>query len=92
MKCWLEYCLAKHKKHFGRINIGNLDKIISYMFLICSLELFFDVRMLELFFDVRMLPKWHSRYGSQSTSAEYLHVSALSLAYTDGAISCQFRL
>ena len=41
MKYWQEYCLVKHKrKHFGRINIGNLDKIISYMCLICSSELF----------------------------------------------------
>ena len=27
--------LAKHKrKHFGRINIGNFDKIISYMYVL----------------------------------------------------------
>ena len=32
MKCWREYYLAKFKrKHFGRINIGDFDKIISYM-------------------------------------------------------------
>ena len=37
MKYWREYCLAKHKrKHFGRINIGDSDKIISFM---CSSEL-----------------------------------------------------
>ena len=31
MKYWREYYLAKHKrKHFGRINIGDLDKN-SYM-------------------------------------------------------------
>ena len=30
MKYWQEYYLVKHiEKHFGRINIGGLDKIIS---------------------------------------------------------------
>ena len=34
MKHWQEYYLAKHKrKHFGRINIGNFDKIISHIYL-----------------------------------------------------------
>ena len=32
MKYWREYYFVKHKrKYFGRINIGNLDKIISYV-------------------------------------------------------------
>ena len=32
MKYWQEYYLANYKrKHFGGINIGNLDKIISYI-------------------------------------------------------------
>ena len=32
MKYWQEYYLAKHKrKHFGGINIDDLDKIISCM-------------------------------------------------------------
>ena len=32
MKYWQEYYLAKLKrKHFGEINIGNFDKIISNM-------------------------------------------------------------
>ena len=32
VKYWREYYLAKHKtKHFGGINIGDLDKIIPYM-------------------------------------------------------------
>ena len=39
MKYWREYYLTKHKiKHFGRIIIGDVDKIILYV-LICSLEL-----------------------------------------------------
>ena len=30
----------KHKrKHFGEINIGDIDKIISYMHLNCNLKL-----------------------------------------------------
>ena len=41
MKDWREYYLVKHKrKPFGRINIGDSDKIISYMSLICSTGLF----------------------------------------------------
>ena len=36
MKYWREYYLAKHiEKHFGGINIGDLDKIVSYMYLNC---------------------------------------------------------
>ena len=36
MKYWREYYLAKHiEKHFGGINIGDLDKIVSYMRLNC---------------------------------------------------------
>ena len=36
MKYWREYYLVKHiEKHFGGINIGDLDKIISYMRLNC---------------------------------------------------------
>ena len=32
MKFWQEYYLVKHiEKWFGRINIGNLDEMISYM-------------------------------------------------------------
>ena len=32
MKHWQEHYLVKHKrKHFGRINIGDYDKIISDM-------------------------------------------------------------
>ena len=39
MKYWREYCLVKYKrKKFGGINIGDLDKIISYTCLICSLK------------------------------------------------------
>ena len=34
MKYWREYNLVKHiEKHFGGINIGNLGKSISYMYL-----------------------------------------------------------
>ena len=36
MKYWREYYLAKHiEKHFGGINIGDLDKNVSYMRLNC---------------------------------------------------------
>ena len=39
MKYWQEYYLTKHKtKYFGRIIIGDVDKIILYV-LIYSLEL-----------------------------------------------------
>ena len=40
MNYWREYYSMKHqRKHYGRINIGNLDKIISYMCLNFSSEL-----------------------------------------------------
>ena len=61
------------RKHFGRINIGDFDKIISYTVYVLK----FAARS---YFNVRVLPKWHSRYGSQSTFVKYLPVSVLSLA------------
>ena len=42
-----------HRKTFGRINIGDLDKIISYMHLKLPLKVNFNVRV---------LCKWHCRY------------------------------
>ena len=36
MKYWREYYLVNYiEKHFGGINIGDLDKIVSYMRLNC---------------------------------------------------------
>ena len=61
------------RKHFGRINIGDFDKIISYTVYVLK----FAARS---YFNVRVLPKWHSRYGSQITFVKYLPVSVLSLA------------
>ena len=59
------------RKHFGGINIGDLNKIISCMCL--NLQLGVN-------FNVDVLPKWYSRYGNQSISVEYLPIFALSLA------------
>ena len=75
MKYWQEYYLAEHKrKHFaiGEINIGDFDKIISYMHL--------NLQLRVILMCVCRLPKWQSRYGSQSTSVKYLLISDLSLA------------
>ena len=48
MKHWWEYYLAKHKrKHFGRINIDNFDKIISYMCLNLQLGVKINVCVLH---------------------------------------------
>ena len=55
MKYWREYYLAKHtEKHFGKINIGDQNKIISYMHIKLQLGANFSMRVLVL---------WH-RYGS----------------------------
>ena len=57
MKYWQEYYLAKHKReHFGRINIGKLDKIISYVLKFVAWS----------YFNVRVLPKWCSRYEAKT--------------------------
>ena len=84
MKHWREYYLAKHKrKHFGGINIGDFDTIISYMCLICSLE-FFLICACCLSGVVDM-------EAEECTSVEYLHVS-LGKYCTDGTVSSQFCL
>ena len=47
MKYWWEYYLAKCiEKHFGEINIGDLNKIIFYM----RIKLNFSVRLLAFYY------------------------------------------
>ena len=47
MKYWREHYLVKHKgKQFGGINIGDLDKIISYVCSNWQLGVNSDVRVL----------------------------------------------
>ena len=70
--------LAKHKKYFGWINIGNFDKKISYMCLNLQLGVKINV---HVFHHICLFIIYGcTRYGSRSTSAEYLHISAFSLA------------
>ena len=46
MKYWRDYCLVKCiEKHFSEINIGNLNKIISYMRIKLQLGANFSVRV-----------------------------------------------
>ena len=52
------------------MNIGDFDKIIPYICL--NLQLGGNLMC--------VLPKWYSRYESQSTSVEYVPISALSFA------------
>ena len=66
VKYWREYYLVKHiEKQFGGINIGDLNKVISYMHLKLQLRVNFNVRVLSNWYNT---DSKLCRYGSRTTS------------------------